>query len=81
MLSHHITVAYGSTSETYSSEVSNGYASDYPDAHAGFGAQFGYYTDTETNLILCTFRYYDLNTGRWINRGPIRFEGDDKRSS
>ncbi|MBC8136107.1 MAG: hypothetical protein H8F28_09500, partial [Fibrella sp.] len=33
----------------------------------GFGAQFGYYTDFETGLILCTYRYYDPQTGRWIN--------------
>ncbi|RZM05886.1 MAG: RHS repeat-associated core domain-containing protein [Pedobacter sp.] len=41
----------------------------------GFGAQFGYYTDAETGLILCTFRYYDPNTGRWINRDPIGYSG------
>jgi RHS repeat-associated protein len=37
----------------------------------GYNAQYGYYTDHETGLVLCTNRYYDPQTGRWINRDPI----------
>ena len=45
------------------------------DPYDGFGAQWGYYTDKETGLILCTYRYYDPATGRWINRDPIGYDG------
>jgi RHS repeat-associated protein len=41
----------------------------------GFRAQWGYYTDNETGLILCTFRYYDPATGRFLNRDPIGYGG------
>src|SRR5439155_19284268 len=41
----------------------------------GFGAQWGYYTDGETGLILCTFRFYDPATGRFLNRDPIGYGG------
>ena len=37
--------------------------------------EYGYYTDPETGLVLCTHRYYDPNTGRWINRDPTGFAG------
>jgi RHS repeat-associated protein len=37
----------------------------------GYHAQDGYYTDHETGLILCTNRYYDPQTGHWLNRDPI----------
>jgi RHS repeat-associated protein len=40
-----------------------------------FGGQFGNYTDRETGLVLCTFRYYDPATGRWISRDPIGESG------
>ena len=40
-----------------------------------FGGKFGYYTDSETGLVLCTYRYYDPNTGRWLNRDPISYKG------
>ena len=40
-----------------------------------YGAQWGYYTDAETGLILCTHRYYDPSAGRWITRDPIGYEG------
>ena len=33
----------------------------------GFGAQVGYYTDS-SGLILCTHRYYNPFTGRWLTR-------------
>ena len=35
----------------------------------------GYYTDHETGLILCTHRYYDPQTGRWLTKDPIGHEG------
>ena len=41
----------------------------------GFGAQFGYYTDSETGLILCGQRYYDPATARWLTRDPIGYAG------
>jgi RHS repeat-associated protein len=41
----------------------------------GYNAQSGYYTDRETGLILCTYRYYDPEEGRFINRDPIGYEG------
>jgi RHS repeat-associated protein len=41
----------------------------------GFGAQWGYYTDAETGLILCTHRYYDPGAGRWLTRDPIGYGG------
>lgn len=41
----------------------------------GYKAQHGYYTDNETRLILCTFRYYDPQGGRWLTRDPIGYEG------
>ncbi len=41
----------------------------------GFCGQWGYYTDSETGLILCTFRYYDPTNGRWVTRDPIGYNG------
>ena len=41
----------------------------------GYGAQAGYYTDTETGLVLCTHRYYDPAAGRWLTRDPIGYAG------
>ena len=41
----------------------------------GYGAQAGYYTDAETGLVLCTHRYYDSSTGRWLTRDPIGYRG------
>ena len=41
----------------------------------GFGGQAGYYTDTETGLILCTHRYYDPANGRWLTRDPMGYAG------
>ena len=41
----------------------------------GFGGQAGYYTDSETGMMLATYRYYDPNEGRWINRDPIGYLG------
>jgi RHS repeat-associated protein len=41
----------------------------------GYKAQVGYYTDSETGLQLLTHRYYDPNTGRFLTRDPIGYEG------
>ena len=41
----------------------------------GYNAQWGYYTDVETGLILCTHRYYDPARGRWLTRDPIGYAG------
>jgi RHS repeat-associated protein len=40
-----------------------------------FGGQWGYYTDSETGLILCTQRYYDPAAQRWVTRDPIGYAG------
>ena len=42
---------------------------------AGFGGQYGYYTDRETGLLCLTHRYYDPGTGRFVNRDPIGYQG------
>jgi RHS repeat-associated protein len=39
----------------------------------GYNAQWGYYTDVETGLILCTYRYYDPSSGRFLTRDPIGY--------
>ncbi len=41
----------------------------------GFGAQNGYYTDTETGLQLLDYRYYDPKQGRFLTRDPISYAG------
>jgi uncharacterized protein RhaS with RHS repeats len=41
-------------------------ASTIPDPF-GYDAQWGYYTDAETGLILCTHRYYDPAAGRSVS--------------
>lgn len=41
----------------------------------GYKGEAGYYTDTETGLVICTWRYYDPETGRWVTRDPIGYEG------
>jgi RHS repeat-associated protein len=41
----------------------------------GYGAQSGYYTDSETGLALLTNRYYDPGTGRFLTRDPIGYAG------
>ena len=40
-----------------------------------FEAQAGYYTDAETGLILCTHRFYDPSSGRWLTRDPLGYDG------
>ncbi len=46
-----------------------------PTDPCGYRAQFGYYTDHETGLILCGHRYYDPVAGRWLTRDPIGVAG------
>jgi RHS repeat-associated protein len=46
-----------------------------PDDPFGYKAQWGYYTDQETGLILCTFRYYDPSGGRFLTRDPAGYDG------
>jgi len=41
----------------------------------GFGAQYGYYTDQETELQLLSHRYYDPEEGRFLTRDPIGYLG------
>jgi RHS repeat-associated protein len=45
----------------------------------GYGAQHGYYRDSEAayadNLLLCTNRWYDPSTARWLTRDPIGSAG------
>jgi RHS repeat-associated protein len=41
----------------------------------GYEAQYGYYTDQPTGLILTTSRYYDPQQGRFLNRDPIGYDG------
>jgi RHS repeat-associated protein len=45
----------------------------------GYGAQYGYYRDSEAttsdNLLLCTYRWYDPGTARWLTRDPIGYAG------
>ena len=41
----------------------------------GFGAQWGYQSDTETGLVLCTNRYYDPQQGRFATRDPSGYGG------
>ena len=41
----------------------------------GFGAQWGYQSDNETGLVLCTNRYYDPQQGRFLTRDPIGYAG------
>jgi len=43
----------------------------------GYNGQWGYYTDAETGLVLCAYRYYDPANGRWVTRDPIGYAGGD----
>lgn len=72
VLTRHIADAYGNIS---SYDASGTPLAQLPDPYSGFGGKHGYYTDGETGLILCTYRYYDPNTGRWLNSDPIGYEG------
>ncbi len=46
-----------------------------PNDPFGYDAQWGYYTDNETGLLLLTHRYYDPTQGRFLTRDPIGFIG------
>lgn len=41
----------------------------------GYDGQWGYHTDADTGLALCTHRYYDPSNGRWATRDPIGYRG------
>jgi RHS repeat-associated protein len=41
----------------------------------GYGAQWGYFTDSESGLQLLTNRYYDPQAGRFLTRDPIGYRG------
>jgi len=66
--------AYGSLTSADTRGSSN-YANDLC---FGYGGQWGYYTDkgmANGGLILCTHRYYDPRTGRFVTRDPIGYAG------
>jgi len=52
----------------------SGTAAIQPDPF-GYGAQAGYYTDVRTGLILCTHRFYDPSSGRFLTRDPMGYGG------
>ena len=45
------------------------------DSLGGTGAQWGYFSDGATGLLLCTHRFYDPSTGRWLTRDPMGYGG------
>jgi RHS repeat-associated protein len=36
-----------------------------------YKGQSGCFTDTDTDLLYCTHRYYDPQSGRWTSRDPV----------
>ncbi len=58
--------AFGARTSTASADA---------DPFGGYGGEWGYYTDAETGLALCTHRYYDPQAGRWLTRDPIDYYG------
>jgi RHS repeat-associated protein len=46
-----------------------------PSGPYGYGAAYGYFTDSETGLCALAFRHYDPATGRFLNRDPIGYSG------
>ena len=46
-----------------------------PNDPFGYEAQWGYYTDNETGLLLLTHRYYDPGQGRFVTRDPKGYSG------
>jgi RHS repeat-associated protein len=44
-------------------------------ADDGYKAQWGYYTDGETGVLLLTYRVFDPAKGRFLTRDPIGVEG------
>ncbi len=67
----------GSNGALLSTDVYDGFGNKRagPADVFGFGGQAGYYTDTETGLILCTNRHYDPQSGRFLSRDPIGYGG------
>ena len=63
------------SSDVYDAWGHREYSNDLTGDPYGYKGQFGYYTDHETGLILCTHRYYDPQTGRWLTKDPIGHEG------
>ncbi len=45
------------------------------DPYCGYGAQAGYYRDSETGLSLLGHRTYNPSQGRFLNRDPISYNG------
>lgn len=41
----------------------------------GYGAQWGYYTDNETGLVLMGHRYYAYGNGHFLTRDPTGYAG------
>jgi len=46
-----------------------------PNDPFGYDAQWGYYTDNETGLLLLTHRYYDPTQGRFLTRDTVGYAG------
>ena len=67
----------GSNGALLSTDVYDGFGNKRagPADVFGFGGQAGYYTDTETGLILCTHRHYDPQQGRFLTRDPLGYGG------
>ena len=68
----------GSTGSVVSSDVYDAYGTRSSTGGTdpfGYGGQAGYYTDSETGLVLCTHRYYSPGTGRWLTRDPMGYGG------
>ena len=57
--------------DTYGARTSTAAQTD-PFEYEG---QFGYFTDAETGLLLCTHRFYDPAAGRFVTRDPIGYDG------
>jgi RHS repeat-associated protein len=68
------TVLYNCAYDAYGQPYGNATTLTY-----GYGAQYGYYRDSEAstadNLLLCTYRWYDPATARWLTRDPIGYAG------
>jgi RHS repeat-associated protein len=60
-----------STADAFGNIANSGTVSD----PFGYEAESGYYTDQSTGLLLSTYRYYDPQSGRYLNRDPISYSG------
>ena len=77
-----LALSYNERGEMGSSAAFTAYGTPVPKADGtfagagfGYGGKFGYITDGETELVLCTYRFYDPSQGRWTQRDPISYEG------